>query len=160
MTGARGGGPSHPRSGAHPAPGPVLHVFTDGASRGNPGPAGIGVVILDEAGGPVEEWGDYLGPTTNNVAEYSALLSALKRLKDLRPSRVHFHLDSELIVRQLSGQYRVRDAKMKRLHEEVRLRLTAVPDHEFQHVGRERNARADQLANEAIDNALAGPAAG
>jgi ribonuclease HI len=155
VTGPRRGGPPEQPPGA----GRILHVFTDGASRGNPGPAAIGVVILDEAGASVEEWGEYLGSTTNNVAEYSALLSAVKRLAALRPARVLFHLDSELIVRQLSGQYRVRDAKMKRLHEEVRVRLTALSDYSFQHVGRERNARADLLANEAIDRAQAGPAA-
>jgi ribonuclease HI len=138
------------------AQGPILYVYTDGASRGNPGHAGIGGVIEDEQGTVIEEWNGYLGTCTNNVAEYQALLSSLPRLRKLNPSGVRFHLDSELVVRQLNGQYRVKDPKMKELHEEVRRQLAGLAGASFRHVTRDRNARADRLANEAIDRAVAG----
>jgi ribonuclease HI len=138
-----------------PAPRKVLTVYTDGASRGNPGSAGIGGVILDAEGVVIEEWNDYLGTSTNNVAEYKGLLSSFSRLSELKPDKVIFHLDSELIVRQLSGQYKVRDPKLKELYELVRRQLTQVPSWTFRHVTRDLNARADKLANQAIDKALA-----
>lgn len=136
-------------------PGRTLLVFTDGASRGNPGHAAIGGVILDEAGATLDEWNDYLGICTNNVAEYTALLSALPRAARFEPGRVHFHLDSELVVRQLNGQYKVRDPKMRDLYLKVRRELSRFSIVTFRHVTRDRNARADALANAAIDRALA-----
>jgi ribonuclease HI len=135
-------------------PGRLLNVFTDGASRGNPGHAGIGGIIEDEKGAILDEWNDYLGICTNNVAEYRALLSSLPRLLSLNPSGVRFHLDSELVVRQLNGQYKVKDAKMKELYDEVRRQIGRFPGVSFRHVTRDKNSRADQLANEAIDRAL------
>lgn len=142
-----------PADGAAPA---YYVVHTDGASRGNPGHAGLGVVIADADGATLVEWNDYIGQSTNNVAEYRALLAAIDRLLELPLAPVRFHLDSELIVKQLNGQYRVKDDKMKLLYDQVRVRLTRLPGATFTHVAREKNGRADRLANEAIDRALAG----
>lgn len=130
-------------------------VYTDGASRGNPGHAGLGVVILDDSGRTLLEWKDYIGQSTNNVAEYRALLAALEQLATMPRAPIVFHLDSELIVKQLNGQYRVKDAKMKLYYEQVRVQLTRLVGAKFVHVTRDKNARADKLANEAIDAALA-----
>jgi len=136
--------------------GSVLSVFTDGAARGNPGHAGMGVVVLDETGSVVAEWNGYLGQCTNNVAEYTALLSAVEKVAGMEPAEVRFHLDSELVVKQLNGLYRVKDEKMKQLFARVQTALRRIPLYRFTHVVREKNARADRLANEAIDAELGG----
>ena len=135
---------------------PVLSVYTDGAARGNPGHAGMGIVVLDAAGETVAEWNGYLGHCTNNVAEYSALLSAVERVGTMSPSKVRFHLDSELVVKQLNREYKVRDEKMKELYARVRKALEKIPVYRISHVARSLNARADHLANEAIDAELEG----
>lgn len=129
-------------------------VFTDGASRGNPGHAGLGIVILDDAGNSILECHEYIGQSTNNVAEYRALLLAMERVLTLPPAPAVFHLDSELVVRQLNGQYKVKDAKMKLLFDQVRRLLTLLSGARFVHVTRDKNGRADKLANEAIDGAV------
>lgn len=135
-----------------------LRVYTDGASRGNPGHAGLGVVILDAAGATLEERRGYLGLCTNNVAEYRALLDALEALPRHEPARVVFHLDSELVVRQINGQYKVKDLKMQELHALVKRALATLPAWTVKHVARAENGRADALANAAIDEALKTPA--
>ncbi len=137
---------------------PVLSVYTDGAARGNPGHAGMGIVVLDEAGNTVDEWNGYLGQCTNNVAEYSALLSAVERVGAMNPAEVSFHLDSELVVKQLNREYRVKDEKMKLLYARVLDALKKIPVYRFRHVARSLNGRADRLANEAIDGQLEGRA--
>jgi ribonuclease HI len=129
----------------------AYRVFTDGASRGNPGHAGLGIVILDDADRTLLECHEYIGLATNNVAEYRALLVALERLVAMPAAPVTFHLDSELVVRQLNGQYKVKDAKMKELYEQVRRYLVKLTGAKFVHVAREKNGRADELANRAID---------
>lgn len=126
-------------------------VHTDGAARGNPGPAAIGVVIQDASGRVIYETSRSLGVRTNNEAEYMALIVALEYLKDSRPSEAEFCLDSELVVRQLNGRYKVKEPRLKALHGQVTLLLNAVPNHTIRHVPREENARADALANEALD---------
>lgn len=130
------------------------HVFTDGASRGNPGHAGLGVIVEEAGGATLVEWSEYLGQCTNNVAEYRALLAAFDQLAALPPKPTVFHLDSELVVKHLNGEYRVKDAKLKVLYDDVRRRLVAIPGATFVHIPREQNARADRLANEAIDRAI------
>lgn len=125
----------------------------DGASRGNPGPAGIGVLIEDE-GGLRREHLAYIGKATNNVAEYRALLLALRKAKRLRPQKVTVFSDSELLVRQLRGEYRVRSPKLQKLHRAVLSFLASFPFFQIEHIGREQNRRADELANLAIDRAL------
>ena len=126
-------------------------VHTDGAARGNPGPAAIGVVIEDEQGHTVYEASRALGVRTNNEAEYLALITALEYLKDVRPAEVEFRLDSELVVKQIGGQYKVKEPRLQTLHGQVIMLLNAVKKFKFRHVRREQNARADELANEALD---------
>ncbi len=126
-------------------------VHTDGAARGNPGPAAIGVVIEDAEGRTVYEASRALGMKTNNEAEYLALIAALEYLKDLRASEADICLDSELVVRQLNGEYKVKEPRLRALHGQVVMLLNAVPRHTIRHVRREQNARADELANEALD---------
>jgi ribonuclease HI len=126
-------------------------VHTDGAARGNPGPAAIGIVVQDETGRVVYEASRCLGVSTNNEAEYQALIAALEYVKDLRATEAEFLLDSELVVRQLQGRYRVKEPRLQTLHGRATMLLNAVPKHSFRHVPRKENARADELANEALD---------
>jgi len=130
-------------------------VHTDGASRGNPGPAAIGVVIQDAEGREVAVHSEAIGRATNNVAEYRAVVQALSMLAGLGASRAEFLLDSELVVRQLNGLYRVKDPKMAALHGEVRRRAAQLGQITFRHVPRHQNERADELANQALDRAPA-----
>ena len=126
-------------------------VHTDGAARGNPGPAAIGVVIEDEQGRTVYEASRALGVRTNNEAEYLALITALEYLRDIRPAEVEFLLDSELVVKQLNGQYKVKEPRLQSLHGQAIMLLNVVGKHRIRHVRRKDNARADELANEALD---------
>lgn len=130
-------------------------INIDGASRGNPGPAGIGVMIREE-GGPLErELWKYIGEATNNVAEYEALLLALGEAGKLKVAEVTIRSDSELVVRQVKGRYRVKHPHLAKLHSQACNLMKALPSFHIEHVGRERNRRADALANRAIDEALA-----
>ena len=137
-----------------------LTIYTDGGARGNPGPAGIGAVILNEEGKTLKEVSKYLGHATNNVAEYQALIAALEECKKmfgekLREMRLEVRMDSELIVRQMTGLYKVKEPTLKGLFGKVAmLRLEDAPNMIFTHVPREKNKRADQLVNEAIDKEL------
>jgi len=126
-------------------------VHTDGAARGNPGPAAIGVVIEDAEGRTIYEASRALGIKTNNEAEYLALIVALEYLKEARAEEADFRLDSELVVKQLKGEYRVKEPRLKLLHARATMLLNAVRKYSFRHVRREKNARADELANEALD---------
>lgn len=128
-----------------------LTIYTDGAARGNPGPAGAGAVLLDDSGAVVDEISHYLGEMTNNQAEYRALLLALERVDRLRVTAVDIFADSELMVRQLNGEYRVKNELLRPLFEEITRRLQRVETYTIGHVRREQNAHADRLANEAID---------
>ena len=131
-----------------------ISIHADGASRGNPGEAGAGVVIADERGKTLKEWKSYLGLTTNNVAEYRAVLLALEKASALGAERVIINLDSELVVRQLTGEYKVRETHLKPLHQKALELLGTFPNYLLRHVPREENRRADQLANEAIDQKI------
>ena len=126
-------------------------VHTDGAARGNPGPAAIGVVVEDESGHTVYESSRTLGVHTNNEAEYLAIIAALQYLREIRAKAADFYLDSELVVRQLNGRYKVKEPRLQSLHGQATMLLNAVPMHTIQHVPRKENARADALANEALD---------
>jgi ribonuclease HI len=126
----------------------------DGASRGNPGPAGCGVIVEDADGGR-EEHTRYLGRATNNAAEYQALLLGLGRAAALGYRRVEVRSDSELLVRQMTGAYRVKHPELLSLHRAARRLLETFEQVRFTHVDREANADADRLANLAIDQALA-----
>lgn len=131
--------------------GPRLVLRTDGASRGNPGPAAAGVVIETEAGELVAQGRHYLGEMTNNQAEYRALILGLKALRHKRPSAVTVKLDSELVVNQMKGSYRVRDEGLLPLFADARALVAALPEVRFAHVPRAENHLADALANEALD---------
>jgi ribonuclease HI len=130
-----------------------LVISTDGASRGNPGPAGIGVVLETTDGQPLGEIAEYIGHTTNNVAEYRALLAGLERALALGGKRLRVRADSELMIKQLRGDYQVKHARLAPLHREVRRLLGCFEHVELRHVRREFNARADELANAGIDSA-------
>jgi ribonuclease HI len=126
-------------------------VYTDGGARGNPGPAAAGGVIISADGSTVAELSQYLGVATNNVAEYRALELTLRKAKELGCQTVVIHMDSELIVRQLNGLYRVKDPKMLELHTQVRRLLRDFADWKVKHVPRSQNKRADELVNQALD---------
>lgn len=130
-----------------------LIVNTDGGARGNPGPAGIGVVISDDSGKVIAKYKDFIGEATNNVAEYKALIYALKKAKDFECEEIECRLDSELVVRQLEGRYKVKDLNLKKLHAEIQ-ELAFFKPIFYKHVRREENKLADKLVNEAIDSAL------
>ncbi len=132
--------------------GRALILRTDGASRGNPGPAGIGVVIEAEGTDERLEFRAFIGETTNNVAEYRALLLALAEAGKLAPAAVTVKSDSELLVRQLNGVYKVKAEQLKPLFLEAVRRLRGFPSARILHVGREENRAADSLANRAIDD--------
>ena len=133
-----------------------LIVFVDGGARGNPGPAAVGIVIHGGKPKPVEIK-KFIGRATNNVAEYTAVLLSLEFIfKKFLIEKVEFKLDSELVVRQLNGQYKVKDSKLKLLYAKIR-ELIWGKTVSFSHVKREKNARADYLVNEALDEALERP---
>jgi ribonuclease HI len=130
----------------------ILLTFTDGAARGNPGPAGCGVVLADEKGKILATHKKFIGTATNNVAEYQALAMALeeaKKMKDI--SSVRCYADSKLMVEQVNGNFKVKNKTLIELHEKVRRLVMQLPPIEFFYIPREKNAEADRLANEAID---------
>jgi len=129
--------------------------WIDGGSRGNPGPAGCGIVI-ELSDGRRETHTLFLGATTNNVAEYAALLALLERAAALGVTRLEAHSDSELLVKQMNGVYRVKNPGLQPLHREARQLAAAIGRVIFEHVRREQNAEADRLANMAMDEAAAG----
>lgn len=128
-------------------------INTDGGARGNPGPAGIGVVFSSENGKALAKYKEYIGEATNNVAEYRALILALEKSKDFICDEFECRLDSELIVKQLKGEYKVKDEKMKDLYSKAQELIFFRPI-KFLHIPREKNKIADKLVNEAIDQAL------
>ncbi len=132
--------------------GQTVQLFTDGASRGNPGDAGAGVAIFDEQGNELVGTGRYLGHCTNNEAEYRALLLGLAKCAEFGSGKLNIHLDSELIVKQVRGEYKVKHPNLKPLFQEAIKKLSGFAAFSITHVRREKNRRADQLANLAIDN--------
>jgi Ribonuclease HI len=126
-------------------------LYTDGGSRGNPGPSGIGVIILDSKRKKIKEISKYIGETTNNVAEYSALVCALEEAASLGADEVVVYMDSELIAKQLNGEYRVKGENIKALFEKALSILKNLESFEIKHIGREKNKEADKLANKAIN---------
>jgi ribonuclease HI len=130
-------------------------TYTDGASRGNPGPAGIGALLQDAAGATLAEIFESIGITTNNEAEYRALIAALTRASDFTAGTVECYMDSELVCRQLNGQYRVKSEKMAGLHAQVKALAEKFVKVTFSHVRREHPQQrlADKLANRGVDSA-------
>ena len=129
-----------------------LTIYTDGGARGNPGPAGIGVVILNSAGKVVKEIGEYIGVTTNNQAEYQALIRGLEIAKKLGTSEIAVVMDSELVVKQIKQEYRVRDKDLQPLFVKAWNLLHGFKKYSIRHVLRGKNKRADALVSQAIDN--------
>lgn len=131
-----------------------LKIYVDGASRGNPGDAGIGIVMLDEDGNVVKEICDYIGQTTNNIAEYTALVTAMKEAIEVGCEEIEVFSDSELMVKQIKGEYQIKNEGLKRLYSQVSQLMKEFKSFSINHVKREFNKRADELANEGIDMAL------
>ena len=127
----------------------VAHV--DGGARGNPGPAGYGVVIEDQHGARIAEFSRYLGHHTNNFAEYSGLVAALSYARERKHSALRVLSDSELMVRQMNGVYKVRSPELRPLYEEAKRLSRRLQWFRIEHVRRDKNAEADRLANEAMD---------
>lgn len=140
---------------ASPAADGHLVLFSDGASRGNPGLAGAGIQILDRANNELLAASKFLGQRTNNEAEYQALIFGLQEALRLGGTAISIFLDSELIVRQVQGRYQVKNERLKVLFNQVRQELAKFKSHQVGHVPRHQNQRADQMANRAIDQ-LAG----
>jgi ribonuclease HI len=129
----------------------VLEIFTDGASRGNPGPASIGIVFKEKDGVELAEHGETIGKATNNVAEYQAVVRALELCQRWRIKRVHLNMDSELIVRQLHGTYRVKSPDLRPLYQQVVFLSRGLEEFRVRHIKRALNGHADALANRALD---------
>ena len=129
-------------------------IYSDGAARGNPGPAGAGAVLQAPDGKVKGEVCRYLGEMTNNQAEYHALLLALKEAKRLGATGLRIYADSELVVRQINGDYRVKNEGLKPLFQEIMSLLRGVGRYNIEYLPREKNKRADKLANLAIDGQI------
>jgi ribonuclease HI len=128
-----------------------IELYIDGGARGNPGPAGVGVLILDSAGKKIKDVSKYIGEATNNIAEYSALLYGLEEALMLRADCIKINLDSELVAKQLGGEYRVKDANLRPLFERALNMLKSFKSFEINHIEREKNKEADKLVNKAIN---------
>ncbi|MCD6528280.1 ribonuclease HI family protein [bacterium] len=134
-----------------------LIVYTDGASRGNPGPAGIGVVICNKKGEPIKEYSHYLGEATNNEAEYKAVIFSLKKIKALFGKKkakeldIEIRADSELLIKQLQGKYKILDSKIQPLFLEIWNLKLDFKNVKFTFIPRKYNRKADKLANESLD---------
>jgi len=131
----------------------MVHAFTDGASRGNPGESGIGIIFQDEKGKVLKSIYAYIGEATNNIAEYTALIVCLKHAQKLHLRNLVIHSDSELLVRQMEGMYKVKEPRLRRLFEQAQALIDANSFQcTFRHVTRDHNREADRLANLGIDS--------
>ncbi len=135
-----------------------VDLYSDGASRGNPGPAGIGAVALEGSGREILRLCEYLGETTNNAAEYYALIRALENLADKGYRRIRINSDSELLIRQISGGFKVKSKRLMPLVTRVRELLAGYEEVELKHITRNENVECDRLANTAIEKGLSGSA--
>ena len=131
----------------------TILAYTDGASRGNPGESGIGVILKDESGNLLAEHYGYIGRATNNIAEYTALASCLNLVQKMECGSLIVYSDSELMVRQLNGEYKVKDEGIRKHYRRIQKMLADMPfQFEIRHIPREKNREADQLANRGIDS--------
>ncbi|MDI3540479.1 Bifunctional protein [Koleobacter methoxysyntrophicus] len=131
-----------------------LVIYTDGASRGNPGDAGIGVIIYDDKQNVIEKIGEYIGQTTNNIAEYTALKIALEKAVELKANKVDLYLDSELVVKQIKGEYQVKNKGLALIYREIKELLKNFKEYNINYISRTMNKEADRLANLSIDEFL------
>jgi ribonuclease HI len=129
----------------------ILKTFTDGGARGNPGPSAIGIVIKDEHNKVLKKHAEYIGETTNNQAEYKALIKALELVKELKPVEVHCYLDSELVVKQMRQEYRVKDAGLQPLFIKAWNLTISLGKVKFSHIPRAQNEEADEILNQELD---------
>ena len=127
---------------------------TDGGARGNPGPGAIGVVLKNSDGDIILELGQYIGRSTNNEAEYKALLTGLKSAKEKNASSLSCYLDSELVVKQMRGEYKVKNSKLKKFFDEAKKLEKSFTKIEYKHVPRSKNKEADTLVNKVLDSTL------
>ena len=125
-------------------------IYADGASRGNPGPAAIGVTIKDERGRLITSISQRIGKATNNQAEYRAIIAALEKAIELGAKQVDISLDSQLVVRQVNGQYRVKNVALKPLYQQLKQRLSLLEGFTITHIPRQQNTEADNLASMAL----------
>ena len=128
-----------------------ISLYVDGGSRGNPGPAGIGAVMLDEKGATIREYNKYIGITTNNVAEYNAVIYGLQEALIERADAIELYLDSELVAQQLKGEYKVKNANIRPLFEQALHLISGFKKCAITRIDREKNKRADKLVNKAIN---------
>jgi len=135
----------------------AIVAYIDGGARGNPGPAGYGVRVEDERGTLINELSGFLGISTNNVAEYNGLLAALRYAQEHGHRVVRIRSDSELLVKQMRGEYRVKNAGLQPLYQQARTMADRLDRIVYEHVRREQNKDADRLANLAMDQGLARP---
>lgn len=148
-----------PPSDSSPSTAPALDavLWTDGAARGNPGPAGIGAILKSGSGEVLYTGSEFLGHTTNNVAEYKAVLLGLEGALASGVSRIEVRADSELLIKQLKGEYRVKSPGLKPLFDEARKLLGRFSSVKLTHIRRELNGEADRLANQGIDRTAKKP---
>ncbi len=133
----------------------TLNIYTDGGARGNPGPAGIGVVIKDQNNNLLHQFGHTIGKATNNVAEYQGVIFALEHLitNNFKPTIINFYLDSTLVVNQLNGLWKVKDSNLRKLVIKVRqLEADLKAQISYTSIPREKNSQADSLLNQALDS--------
>ncbi len=135
-------------------PNKKLTIYTDGGARNNPGPAGIGAILLNEKGDEVASVSEYIGEATNNQAEYKAVIAAFKKAKELGAEELDFYLDSELVVKQLKREYKVKNKDLAPLFVQIHNDSLSFKKVTYNHVPREQNKEADRLVNLAIDKAV------
>ena len=130
----------------------ILKIYTDGAARNNPGPAGLGVVFYDKNAKVISSFKKYIGEATNNQAEYKAVILALQKAKKIKAKKIKVYMDSKLVVEQVNGNYKIKEPILKKLYWQIRdLILETGGNIEFIHIPRIKNKQADKLANQAID---------
>ena len=129
----------------------VVKIYTDGCSRGNPGPAGIGILIINNDGREIKRISEYIGKATNNIAEYRAILRAVNECESRKIDEAIFFTDSELIVNQLNKSYKVKNKKIKTLYIKLLNKLINFKNWSIKHIPREDNEIADSLANQALN---------
>ncbi len=132
----------------------VLKIWSDGGSRGNPGKAAVGIVMQDQQGQPVWQQGQYLGqPISNNQAEYQALYQALVQAQQFQAKQIICHLDSQLVVEQVNGRYKVKDEGLRQWWQKIQLILQTFESYQVIYVPRAQNAQADAIVNQVLDQA-------
>lgn len=129
-----------------------LFIHTDGGARGNPGPGAVGVVVKNKNGKVIKEVGKFIGKSTNNEAEYKALIEGLKTCQDYETTELEFYIDSLLIVSQLNGKFKVKDSRMRMLFNEAKKIEAKYKKVVYTHVPRTKNFQADKIVNEVLDN--------